>query len=312
VTEEPAQIEDRRAALQIAVGHDEAVAHLVLAWRRSPPFYQPQLVALDTATSGRFLDLARTAATRLAGEKTRVAYDPEWPLGDHEFFELVGDERPAPEFFADLADFLNLPRFHRKNLTKPRLYVVAVQSPDGLVLFGRKMAQLKVLKRSPGLFTAVWDGSTFNELEHSVATFSTTFDWVYWEDRLYVIDAGRFHGEFRDFDAVKAAVDEHITTITNSISIEGSDEFAKRCRASVPMASKLKRVAENGIWTEDVAKLKDYAKRWNIHVDWKGDALVFDGSIERQWGILKLLDEDGTTGPVTGRKYESAAKRRVS
>jgi hypothetical protein len=61
----------------------------------------------------------------------------------------------------------------------------------------------------------------------------------------------------------------------------------------------------------DVDQLKAYAKQWNIAVEWDGDALVFNGSVEHQWAILKLLDEDGTTGPVSGRRYESAAKRRV-
>jgi hypothetical protein len=42
-----------------------------------------------------------------------------------------------------------------------------------------------------------------------------------------------------------------------------------------------------------------------------GDNLVFEDSIESQWNILKLLDEDRTEGPVSHRHYESAAERQI-
>jgi hypothetical protein len=57
--------------------------------------------------------------------------------------------------------------------------------------------------------------------------------------------------------------------------------------------------------------MKDYAMEFDIAVTWDGDSLVFDGSLESQWSILKLLDEYRTEGPVTHRHYESAAKREI-
>ena len=77
------------------------------------------------------------------------------------------------------------------------------------------------------------------------------------------------------------------------------------------MASKLRSVFEHGIWREPVAKLKVYAEERGIEVQWDGDSLVFDGSIGHQHSILKLLDEDRTEGPVSGRTYDSAAKQAV-
>jgi hypothetical protein len=78
------------------------------------------------------------------------------------------------------------------------------------------------------------------------------------------------------------------------------------------MASKLKRVSESGLHlTTTPTDLKDYAQKYAIDVTWDDDQLVFDGSLQGQWAILKLLDEDRTEGPVSHRHYESAAKRQI-
>jgi hypothetical protein len=208
--------------------------------------------------------------------------------------------------------FLSLAHFNRKQLTKPKFYVVAVQAGGENVLLGRRMANLKVLKQSKGLLATVWDGSTFNQLEASVATFATTFHWIKFRDRLYVLDAKAFHAEFRDVAAVRQAVSDNVDAITAKLPIKGADVLVERARANVGMSTKLARVAEQGIWTESQDELKAYAEEWKIGVEWDNEGLVFNGSIEHQWGILKLLDEDGTRGPVSGRHYESSAKRRVS
>lgn len=303
---------DPRKRLARAVANPSAQAHLTLAWRNAPPAYTVQLVTIDSSVAQRFLDLARDAADQLATQRVRVKYDTEWPLGLHEYFALTDDEIPGENLFDDLTDFLNLERFHKRSLTSPRVYTVAVQTSAGLALFGKRMAYLKILNRKKGVFAAVWDGSTFSDLEASVATFATTFDWLLWDDVLYVLDAKNFHAEFRDNEAIRRAVADHVDTIRQTIGIQGADELVARCQSSVPMASKLKHVVETGIWREPISTLKKYAVERGIDVVWDKDELVFDGSIERQFAILKLLGEDRTHGPVSGRTYDSAAKQVVS
>ena len=213
--------------------------------------------------------------------------------------------------FSDLIDFQNCPVFKKQRLAKPRLYVVAIQSPNGTGFFGKRMAYLKVLSQKKSLFAAVWDGSTFNALTDSVATFSTRFDWVLWNSVLYILDGNGFHAEFRDSAALKKAVGEHVDAICVKLAIKNSDKLVERCRSNVQMASKLKRIAERGLQDQPVAALKKYASDYKIPVTWEGDALVFDDSFAGQWAILNLLDEDRTEGPVSHRKYESAAKREI-
>jgi len=302
--------EDRRADLLATVNDANATTHLVLGWRGDGAGYRLQLGELETSVASDFLDFARGAAANLQSERTAVPYDPDWQLQPHEFFELV-DDLPGGSLFEELNGFLNLSQFKRKQLTKPQFYVVAVQGADRLAFFGRRMANLHVLKKKKGVLPAIWDGSTFNDLDQSVATFASTFHWIKFEDRLYVLDRAGFHAQFRDVPQLLKAAQDNVDIITSKLPIKGADLLVERCQSNPQMASKLARVAEDGLWQEGQDALKDYANEFDLEVDWDGQALVFDGTIERQWTILKLLDEDRTEGPVSGRHYESSSKRQV-
>ncbi|MEA2442517.1 MAG: hypothetical protein QOH76_3941 [Thermoleophilaceae bacterium] len=310
----PEQTKDEqtpREELAAAVGEDAAQANLLLAWRRKTG-YNVQFVELEAEVAQIFIKYARDTATQLAENRAETPYQPEWPLGDHQYFALDEDDWPGGDLFEKLADFLNLDSFKKDALRKPKLYVVAVQTSEGNAFFGRRMAYLQVLGNKRGVFNAIWDGSTFSELTDSVATFATSFEWVVWGGTLYVLDATAFHAEFRDAAEIQKAVAAHVATIQTKIKISGADEFIKRCQSSVQMASKLKRVADDGIWGEPIDELKTYAEERGLDVVWTDDdELAFDGSIENQWSILKLLDEDRTEGPVSGRTYDSAAKVRI-
>lgn len=304
------KVEPRKALLR-GVEDDEAVAHLTLAWRSSPGEYEVRYVETEAAVSEQFLDFAREVAEDLARDRGVVDYNPEWPLREHEYFALKGDQIPGGNLFPDLEDFLDLDQFEKAALRKPNLYTVAVQTKAGTALFGKRAAYLKQLGTKRGSFAAVWDGNTFSELEDTVVGFATDFDWVLWRDVLYVLNGDRFHAEFRDQLALKEAVQEHVDAIQEKIAIRGADAFVERCQSTPSMASKLQNIAENGIWDRPIDELKQYAAERGIIVKWDGDALVFDGSIENQFAILKLLDEDRTHGPVSGRTYDSAAKQAV-
>jgi hypothetical protein len=290
---------------------EDVTAHLTLAWRPSPGEYRVRLVEIDGTLGQEFLKHARELSEDLANNRTQRDYDPEWPLAEAEFFAIEAGQIPGGDLFPELQHFLDLERFEKGSLPKPRLYTVAIQGPSGTALFGKRMAYLKTLGRRKGIFSAIWDGSTFNELDAVVATFSDTFDWVLWDNTLYVLNGKNFLAEFRDQKALKEAVQEHVNAICQRVRIIGADEFVKRCQSSVSMASKLQKVAEQGIWDQPIETLKTYAEERGIDVEWDGDALVFNGSLDHQHAILKLLDEDRTHGPVSGRTYDSAAKQAV-
>jgi hypothetical protein len=306
---------DERADLQLAVSKEEAAANLILAWREEQSIYRCNRVQMEQELADHFLGLAREAAEHLLTGRQLVAYDPEWPLKKDEFFALPNDPAPGGNLFELMADYTNLPWFNKTDLVKPRLYVVAVSTPDGTAFFGRRMAYLQVLGRRSKLLKLTWNGEVFHELQDSFATFSPDFDWIVWKNAdgtMHVLDAAAFHGEFRDLAALRAAVEDHVTQIRARVQIENADELVARCRSNVAMASKLKHVVEQGITDTPVADLRAYGENHGIEVTWNGDAMVYEPTLQRQWNILKLLDEDHTLGPVSQRTYESSAKRRVS
>ena len=310
-----AEPEDGRASLDVALA-GKAEANLLLGWRESAGAYRVRRVQMDDDLAEHFLDLARKVAKDLLSERLEVPYDPEWPLKDHEYFALPNDPPVGGDLFELLEDYTNLDFFNRRDLTKPRLYVVAVHTADGIAFFGKRMgASLSVLsRRKRGVVRAVFDGSTFTELEASVATFSTTFDWIVWpgaKGTMYVLNAREFHAEFRDIPALMKNVEDNVLAIRSKIEIENHEKFIERCQRNVPMASKLKHVVEHGILGWDIADIRKYSVDYDLKIQWNGDNLVFEDSIEGQWNILKLLDEDRTEGPVSHRHYESAAKRQI-
>jgi hypothetical protein len=306
---------DPRSDLQVALRSDEASASLVLAWRKDQASYRVERAQLTDDLRTHFLKLCRTTADDLLNGRRKVDYDPEWHLASDEHFEVPNDPAPGGDLFKQLADYLNVGWFTRGNMTKPTLYVVPVWTPSGTAFFGRRTAQLSVLGRRSKLLKLTWDGEVFDELHDSVVTFSPDFDWVVWpnvEGTMYVLNAVGFHAVFRDLAAVRASVDANVAALTAKIAIENTQEFAERCRVMVPMASKLQRVVSDGLMNRPIADLKKYAQERKIDVTWNGNALVYENSIEKQWNILKLLNEDHTLGPVSGRTFDSPVKRRVS
>ena len=299
-------------AMANLISGSKLAVSLLLGWRTKAPDYNIEVIECESSVSDIFLEYAKAEVARLIN-KERIDYEPEWILRDSEYFELRRNEFPGSNLFGQLQTFTTRKTFKRKNLTKPQLYIVAVQVGGSVVFFGRGMAKLQVLKQTKGKFSLVWDGSTFNALSDSIATFSDDFDWILWNDYIFIINDAGFHRLFRDDPALMKAVSDHVTKICERLNIVNGDDFVKRCQSNVAMASKLRRVSEKGLQlTHSIEELKQYASDWNIAVQWQDDSLVFEESLASQWNILKLLDEDRTEGPLSHRHYESAAKREVS
>jgi hypothetical protein len=79
------------------------------------------------------------------------------------------------------------------------------------------------------------------------------------------------------------------------------------------MAVKLARIIERAdMHTRPAAVLRKYGDEYKIAIGWTDDEhMVFDGSVEKQWNILRLLDEARTLGPVTEKKWESSTKVEI-
>jgi hypothetical protein len=305
-----AQAFDRgRLADLLAV--DETSIQVVFAWKRDRgQRYQVERLQMAEDLAARFKDLALATAHDLRDQRVPRDYDPEWPLGINECFDLSNDPPIGGDLFEQLDGFGALPWFERKRWSVPNLYVTVAQPTDEpAAFFGRRVTERSVLRT--GVLRAVWGDNMFSSLDETIVTFPQDHDWVGWRGRLMILDEKGFHAVFRDVPALQNAVAEHVAEIVAAIPIVNQEGLIDRCRGNVAMMTKLKRVAENKLYLQPVERLREYAQEYQIEVEWEDGSLVFDGSLEKQWNILKLLDESGTLGPVSGKKYEVAAKVEI-
>lgn len=87
---------------------------------------------------------------------------------------------------------------------------------------------------------------------------------------------------------------------------------AERIKGWPAMVVKLSRIiARADMHTRPAEVLRKYGQDYKIDVTWNEDRMVFDGAVDKQWNILRLLDEAHTLGPVTGKKWESSTKTEV-
>jgi hypothetical protein len=305
-----AQQDFERGALADLVAADDASVQVVFAWKQAGgQHFLVERIQMTGDLPARFKEHAVITAHELRDQRVPRDYDPEWPLGVNECFELANNPPVGGDLFEQLDGFGGLPWFRMKRRRAPTLYVTVAQLPDGSnAFFGRRITERSVLRSG---LRAIWDEDTFSSLDRTVIAFPEDHDWVAWRDRLMILNEKGFHAVFRDVPALQQAVDQHIAEIVGAIPIINQEAFAERCRGNVAMMTKLKRVAENELYRQPVERLREYADEYHIEVQWDGDSLVFDGGLEHQWNILKLLDEAGTLGPVSGKKYEVAAKVEI-
>jgi hypothetical protein len=306
----------KREQADLVKGLAEAKISLAFAWRDSPTDWFVQRVPIMDDLADSFRAIAIAAATDLHDNRTEVPYDPEWPLKPHEFF-AIPNARPKPPVGGNL--FPRLDNFGQASVygtsrrrSNPNLYIILAQLPDAsIAMFGRRITARNLLD-SKRWIRAIWTEQTFSELSGPVITFDPHTDWIDWRNTLLVLNANEFHVSFRNVAELAQAVQGHIDSIAQHIPIINASKMVERCRSMVGMASKLQSIVEQQLYLKPIDELKSYTSKYaELGVEWRDDSLVFDDALEHQWAILKLFDEAGYTGDLSGEKFEAAAKRAL-
>jgi hypothetical protein len=306
---------------ELLSGLEHANVHLSFAWRDAPDDWHVEKVPILDSLGAELREIAINAARDLHDNRAEVAYDPEYPLNETQFFAIENlratDQRDAPvggDLFPQLDDFGQLPSYaDTRRRTSPNLYVITAQLADGsLATFGRRVKPSQLLRGSRFLRT-LWREGTLDVIDDGpVLALEPVIDWIDWRSMVLVLDGPGFHSTFRTIEALRQAVAGHVATLINEIAIDNSAEFVERCQKTPSMASKLENVIDQGHYKKPISVLREYSDRYpGLKVEWNGDALVFDGSLEKQWAILRLLDEAGFTGELSGEKFEAPAKRHL-
>jgi hypothetical protein len=129
---------------------------------------------------------------------------------------------------------------------------------------------------------------------------------------VFIADEAGFDRLFVDRDTLAAKVPEYVEGLeTAGLKITNSDAFINACRRNLYMTKKLERIVESGyaasITPERVERL---VADFNIDAEVLRDGrLAFDP--KKPWALLKVLDEDFLTSPLTDNRYESSSKVQV-
>jgi hypothetical protein len=293
----------KTATVQVAFGYRNAATDW--DFRRLP---------LHGTLQDDFRRQTEEAATDLEANRVGRSYDPQWELQSHEFFYLSNNPPPGGNFFSQLSGFAAFKDYEdKRRIRQPNALVVIAQFSDSsLAYFGRRITSKLVLERNSKILRLIYRDDAFDTLDDTVVTFGSGFDWVAWQDIMIVLDARGFHAMFRDIPALVAQVDANLASVTQHIGIKNFDAFAVRIKSMPGMMVKLQAIIDRAdMHTRPAAVLRKYGNDFSIYVDWDGDDMVFDDSVEHQWNILRLLDEAHTLGPVTGKHWDSSSKVEV-
>jgi hypothetical protein len=291
-----------------------AIVQVVFAYKNSPVDWEFKRLPLHGGLQDDFRDRIESAAEVLRDQLVGRAYDPEWELQPHEFFYLSNDPPVGGNFFAQLSGFANVADFEeRRRLRVPSAWVVVAQlEDDTLAYFGARITASAMLRRNSPALRIVYRDNAFDTLDDTVVTLSPDFHWIAWQNVMIVLDKNNFHAMFRDIPALVAKVEEHMAAVTQHIGIDNADDFTARIKTYPAMMVKLQRIIDRAdMHTRRAEVLRNYGHEYGIEVDWNGDRMVFDGSVKKQWNILRLLDEARTLGPVTGKHWETSSKVEV-
>lgn len=288
-----------------------STVQVVLAYRRSALDWAFTRLPLHGDLQTEFLSRVITATEDLRDNRVGRAYDPEWELQPNEFFYLPNDPPTGGNFFPQLPGFATMREFAQPRRARPpNAWIVIAQLPDQtLAYYGARISPSAILNRSSIALRIVYHDNAFDKLDDTVITFNPGFDWIAWQDVLIVLNAKNFHAMFRDIPALVAKVDAYVAEIVQHIGIDNLAAFADRIKSDPRMVVKLQHIIDRAdMHTKPPHILRQYAIDYAIDVDWDGDLMVFDSSIEKQWNILRLLDEARTLGPVTGKHWDSSSK----
>jgi hypothetical protein len=291
-----------------------ATVQVVFAYRNTAIDWDLLRLPLHGELQENFRNRAEAEAVWLRDDLIPRSYDPQWALADEEFFYLSNDPPVGGNLFSGLASFATLHDFKEKRrIRQPNAWVVIAQLDDGtLAYLGARITAKSVLDRNSLILRIVYRDDAFDTLDDTVITFGEGFDWIAWQGVMLVLNVGNFHAMFRDIPALVAQVDANITAVTEYVGIDNLDAFRARVKSFPGMMVKLQGIIDRAdMHTRPPDVLRKYAAEYSIAVDWNEDNMVFDGSVEKQWNILRLLDEARTLGPVTGKHWDTSSKIQV-
>lgn len=279
-----------------------------------------QRLNLREDLAAEFLAAARGSCSFQDGDFALRAYDPGFKPESHEisYIELaqhaaIADQIRAfsrihqAEIFSEDDDIVNNLRFYG---------IVLSPSARRHAVFFRTYNPSKELTRRRG-FAALFRSGQYDKLDRKVFLFDWHIDCFAWDGYLFIHNVPGFHRIFKYFEELRARADETVTAILGHIPLSNEDAFRQACTGQIQMMSKLAQIARkpylNTVTMEDIRRTITAFPSLDVRIVQENgqDKLLFEGTPNKRWLILKLLDDDFLGSIMTNQKYEVNSKSPI-
>jgi hypothetical protein len=278
-----------------------------------------QRLNLGANLAADFLAAARDSVP-VANQEVRLRpYEPGYKPDSDEitYVELARNAAIAQQVEA-FSQVQQAELFHEDEdvIDNLRFYAI-VASPNARrrAVFFRIYSPKKELTRRAG-FAALLRRGAYDKVESKIFLFDSETDCFAWDGYLFIHNVGAFQRIFGYFDELRARANQTVDLVLAQIPISNHEEFRAACTGQLQMMSKLAQIARkpylNRVTMADMRRtIQEF--HLDVHtVEENGqEKLRFEGSLDKRWLILKLLDDDYLGSIMTNEKYEVNSKSAV-
>jgi Domain of unknown function (DUF4868) len=194
-----------------------------------------------------------------------------------------------------------------------RFYAIVVSpSARRRAVFSRAYSRKKELTRRAG-FAALLSRGSYNKVESKIFLFDHDTDCFAWDGYLFIHNVGSFQRIFGYFEELRARANATVDVVLAQIPVSNAEAFRTNCTGQLQMMSKLAQIARKPylarVTMQDMRRaIDDFHLDVQIVQENGQEKLLFEGSLEKRWLILKLLDDNYLGSTMTHEKYEVNSK----
>lgn len=300
-----------------ALAGNPAVTVLVAAEPEENIIIQRLNLRQDLATE--FLSAAKDSVPPANQEVRLRAYEAGYkPDSDEITYIDLAQNAPIADLIHLVSQVQQAELFHEDDtvIDSLRFYAIVVSpSARRRAVFFRTYSPKKELTRRAG-FAALLSRGSYDKVESKVFLFDHNTDCFAWDGYLFIHNVGAFQRIFGYFEELRAMANTTVDTVLAQIPVSNADAFRATCTGQLQMMSKLAQIARKPylgrVTMQDMRRTID-----EFHLDVQivqengQEKLLFEGSLEKRWLILKLLDDDYLGSIMTHEKYEVNSKSAV-
>jgi hypothetical protein len=197
-----------------------------------------------------------------------------------------------------------------------RFYAIVVSpSARHRAVFFRTYSPKKELTRRAG-FAALLSRGSYDKVESKIFLFDHDTDCFSWDGFLFIHNVGAFQRIFGYLEELRTKANETVDTVLAQIPVSNADAFRATCTGQLQMMLKLAQIARKPylgrVTMVDIRRtIDDFHLAVQIVQEDGHEKLLFEGSLEKRWLILKLLDDDYLGSIMTHERYEVNSKSAV-